>query len=137
MNFQKTISSIQSRIQYLFIINYRGAAIAAVSDSLSLDLKTYIQGGANLSIKDSLIKKVENQIDAWEKEVESAKAQAREKESQAENEKAGAELREEAVDQVRDLQDKIDSARQKLDEIRRAGEDQIDDIKRRMGDWFQ
>jgi phage I-like protein len=89
-----------------------------------------------MSMKDSLIKKLESQIDAWDKEIEAAKAKAREKEAQAETEQDGARLKEEMMDNVHSLQDKIDTAKKKISEIQKAGEERLDELKTQVSDWL-
>lgn len=89
-----------------------------------------------MSLKDSLVEKLESQIDAWDKEVEAAKAEAENKKAQAENEMAGAHLKEEMMDDVNAIQAKIESAKQKINEIQGAAEDRLDEFKAQIHDWI-
>ena len=66
-----------------------------------------------MSVKDNFVKKLQSQIDAWNKELEAAKAEAEKKEAQAENETAEIDLKEKMMDQVRSLQANINSANKK------------------------
>ena len=90
-----------------------------------------------MSMKDNLIKKLETQIDAWDKEIDAAKAKAEKKEAQAEAEKSDTRLKEEMMDNVRSLQSNIDTAKKKIQEIRNAGEDRVDDFKAQLRDWLK
>lgn len=90
-----------------------------------------------MSMKDDLIKKLESQIDAWDKQIEATKAKAKEKEAQAETEKAGARLKEGMMDNVRSLQEKVDAAQKKIKEIQNAGEDRLDEFKAQIRDWLK
>jgi len=89
-----------------------------------------------MGLKDTLISKLESQIDAWDKEIEATKAEAEKKEAQAETDKAGAQFKEEVMDTVQGLQSNIESARKKIKEIQNAGEDRIDDFKAQIDDWL-
>ncbi len=90
-----------------------------------------------MSLKDNLIKKLESQIDAWDKEVEAKKAAAEQKEAEAETEKAAAEVKDGILDNVRSLQADINAAKKKITEIREAGEDRIDGFKKQISDWLK
>jgi exonuclease VII large subunit len=89
-----------------------------------------------MSLQEKLVKRLETQIDAWDKEIESAKAEAKNKEAQADAEKAEAQLREEMMDKVHKLQSKIEYAKSKIDEIGKAGEEQLDDLKTKLNDFL-
>ena len=90
-----------------------------------------------MSLKDDLVKKLESQIDAWDKEVAAKKAEAEKKQAAAETEKAAAELKDGMMDNVRSLQANIDAAKKKITEIREAGEDSIDGFKKQISDWLK
>ena len=89
-----------------------------------------------MSTKDKLIKNLEAQITAWEKEAEAKQAEAEKKQARAENEKAGAALKEEFTEKIRSLQSDIEAAKEKLKEIKSAGEDRMADLKRQVSDWL-
>jgi len=90
-----------------------------------------------MSMKDNLIKKLETQIDAWDKEIDAAKAKAEKKEAQAEAEKSDTHLKEEMMDNVRSLQANVDAAKKKIQEIQNAGEDRVEDFKAQIRDWLK
>ena len=90
-----------------------------------------------MSLKDDLIKKLESQIDAWDKEIAAKKAEAEKKEAEAETEKATAELNDGIMDTVRSLQANVNAAKKKITEIRAAGEDHIDGFKAQIKDWLK
>jgi hypothetical protein len=105
--------------------------------SQTANLKFLKEGVDDMSLKDDLIKKLESQIDAWDKEIEAKKAKAKKKEAEAETEKAAADLKDGMMDNVRSLQANINEAKKKITEIRQAGEDSIDDFKAQVRDWLK
>ncbi|MGM0451994.1 MAG: hypothetical protein ACQERN_02360 [Thermodesulfobacteriota bacterium] len=90
-----------------------------------------------MSVKDSLIEKLQSRINAWQKEVEEKKAEASREEAEAENQKAEAKLKRKTLDRVHALENNISEARQKIDQLRQAGESQIEDLKRRVDSWLK
>jgi molecular chaperone DnaK (HSP70) len=88
------------------------------------------------SIKESLQKKIESQINAWEKEIESLKVES-EKELARSNEKeADAELKREFADRINALKSNIDQAQGKLSEVEGATESKLEQIMSDIKGWF-
>ncbi|MEJ2532279.1 MAG: hypothetical protein P8Y92_10810 [Halioglobus sp.] len=88
------------------------------------------------SIKESLQKKIESQINAWEKEIESLEVES-EKELARSNEKeAEAELKREFADRINALKSNIDQAQGKLSEAQDATESKLEQIMNDIKGWF-
>lgn len=90
-----------------------------------------------MSVKDSLIEKLQSRIGTWQKQVEEKKAEASRQEAEAENQKAEAKLKQETIDQIHALENNISEATQKIDQLRRAGESQIEDLKKQVNSWLK
>jgi len=89
-----------------------------------------------MSLKDSLIEKLEKQVESWESKLESLKAQANEYRAKAENEKATEELKTKTMQRISDLQEDIDAARKRLAELRESGESRVKEIRGQIEDWL-
>lgn len=89
-----------------------------------------------MSLKDSLINKLERQIDAWEKQVDAMRARAQERMANAENEKASAQIQQDFAEQIQRVENYMRDARKRLDEIREAGEQRLNLLRRQVDDWL-
>lgn len=89
-----------------------------------------------MSLKDSLQKKLETQTEYWSKQLESLRAQADERIAKAKDEEAEAKIQKEFSERIQGMEDKIETARSKLGELKDAGENQLDDLKKRIDEWL-
>ncbi|MDO3720472.1 hypothetical protein QVZ43_01990 [Marinobacter sp. chi1] len=89
-----------------------------------------------MSLKDSLIQKLETQTERWSKEVESLRADAEKKKASAQDEQAEAEIQKEFSEKIQGVEDQIATARSKLDELKGASESQLESLKQRIESWL-
>lgn len=89
-----------------------------------------------MSLKDSLVNKLEQQMDAWEKQVDAMRAKADERVADAENEKASAQIQADFAQGIDRLEGYIGDARKRLDELREAGESHLDDLRKQIDGWL-
>ena len=89
-----------------------------------------------MSLKDTLIHKLEKQVDSWEGRLDTLKAQFNEYKRRAENREATEELKEETAKRINDLQEDIESARKRLSELRESGESRVREIRSQIEDWL-
>lgn len=90
-----------------------------------------------MSLKDSLVNKLETQTEYWNKRIDSLRADANEKLAKAKDDHAQKKIENELSENIRDLEKKVDEARSKLGEIRDAGEDKLKDLKKRVEKWLE
>lgn len=89
-----------------------------------------------MSLKDSLMNKLERQMDAWEKQVDAMRAKAQERMANAENEKASAQIESDFAESIERLEGHISDARKRLNELREAGEHRLDDLRKQIDGWL-
>ncbi|ROU02115.1 hypothetical protein EB809_01015 [Marinobacter sp. R17] len=89
-----------------------------------------------MSLKDTLMTKLETQTEYWSKQIDSLRAQSEEKMAKAKDEQAEAEIQEDFAKRIQELEDNVESARQKMGELREAGEDRLSDLKKRVEEWL-
>ncbi|PAV25916.1 hypothetical protein C8D92_1081 [Tamilnaduibacter salinus] len=89
-----------------------------------------------MSLKDSIVKKLETQSNAWTKKIDSLRAQAEEKMAKAEDEQAEARIQQEFTEQIQKLEENVEKARTRMNEAKDAGEDKIADLKKRVDEWL-
>ncbi|MGM0766859.1 MAG: hypothetical protein ACQEV6_02415 [Pseudomonadota bacterium] len=89
-----------------------------------------------MSLKDSLLNKLETQTERWSKQVDSLRADAEHKMAKAKDEQAEAEIQREFSEKVQKLEDRIEEARQRLGEVRDSGEDQLRNLRERIDEWL-
>lgn len=89
-----------------------------------------------MSLKDTLIDKLEKQVDSWESKLDTLKAQFNEYKAKAQNDKATDELKEKTKERIGKLQGDIDGARDKLKELRNSGETRFKEIRGQVEDWL-
>lgn len=89
-----------------------------------------------MSLKDSLLSKLETQTDYWSKQIDKLRADSEERIAKAKDEQAEAEIQKEVSEKIQSLETQMDEARQKADEIREAGESRLDDLKKRVDEWL-
>ncbi|MGB1950437.1 MAG: hypothetical protein ACPHQ9_06705 [Marinobacter sp.] len=89
-----------------------------------------------MSMKESLLKKLETQTERWSKQIDSLRADAEHKMAKARDEQAEAEIQRQFSEKVQQLEDRIEDARQKLGEVRDSGEDQLKNLRERIEEWL-
>ncbi|MBO6851207.1 MAG: hypothetical protein JJ867_12200 [Marinobacter sp.] len=89
-----------------------------------------------MSMKESLLKKLETQTERWSKQIDSLRADAEHKMAKAKDEQAEAEIQRQFSEKVQQLEDRIEDARQKLGEVRDSGEDQLKNLRERIEEWL-
>ncbi|WP_165855564.1 hypothetical protein [Marinobacter sp. JSM 1782161] len=89
-----------------------------------------------MSLKDSLLNKLETQTEYWSKQIDSLRAQADEKMAKAKDEQAEAQIQEDFAKRIQELEESVESARQKMGELRDSGEDRLNDLKKRIEEWL-
>ncbi len=89
-----------------------------------------------MSMKESLLKKLETQTERWSKQIDSLRADAEHKMAKARDEQAEAEIQRQFSEKVQQLEDRIEGARQKLGEVRDSGEDQLKNLRERIEEWL-
>ncbi|CAN0595167.1 MULTISPECIES: hypothetical protein [Marinobacter] len=89
-----------------------------------------------MSMKESLLRKLETQTERWSKQIDSLRADAEHRMAKAKDDQAEAEIQRQFSEKVQQLEDRIEGARQKLGEIRDSGEDQLKNLKDRIEEWL-
>lgn len=89
-----------------------------------------------MSLKDSLVSKLETQTEYWNKQIDKLRADSEERIAKAKDEQAEAEIQKEVSEKIQSLESQMDEARQKANEIRDAGESRLDDLKKRIDEWL-
>ncbi|MBW0146989.1 hypothetical protein [Marinobacter arenosus] len=89
-----------------------------------------------MSVRESLLTKLQTQTESWSKQIDQIRSEAEAKMAKAEDDKAEAEIQREFSEKIQSLEDHIETARAKLGELRDSGEDQLDDLKRRIDEWL-
>ncbi|SDU01737.1 hypothetical protein SAMN05216296_1281 [Pseudomonas pohangensis] len=90
-----------------------------------------------MSIKDNLTKKLESQIELWNKQLESLTADAEKEKAEAENQKASAELKLNIANALESLKSNINEANQAIAELKDAGEGKVNDMKAKLRKWLE
>ena len=89
-----------------------------------------------MNLRESLEKKVESQIDVWNRKIEELEAKAQRKKAEAKNEQLDAEVREDAAKTIKELRSKVNNAKEKLDDIKESGESELKKMKSDIESWL-
>ncbi len=89
-----------------------------------------------MSLKDSLVSKLETQTGHWSKQIDKLRADSEERIAKARDAQAEAEIQKEVSEKIQSLESRMDEARQKANELRDAGENRLDDLKKRIDEWL-
>ena len=89
-----------------------------------------------MNLRETLEKKVESQIDVWNRKIEEIEAEAKRKKAEAQNAQAEAEMREDFSKTVQDLRRKVDDAKHKLKDIKESGENELRKMKTDIESWL-
>lgn len=89
-----------------------------------------------MSLRESLLNKLQTQTEHWSRQIDQLRAEADAKMAKAEDDKAEAEIQKEFSEKIQSLEDQIETARTKLGELKESGEDQLDNLKRRIDEWL-
>lgn len=89
-----------------------------------------------MPLKDTLIQKLEKQVESWEAKLDTLRTQFNEYKVKAENHEATEELKEKTAQRIADLQKDIDAARTKLEEVRASGESHLNEAKSKVEDFL-
>jgi GTP1/Obg family GTP-binding protein len=87
-------------------------------------------------LKDYLQRKQETQTEHWSKQIESLRAEANEKIAKAKDEEAEAQIQRDFSERIQAMEDQIEAARNKLGELKESGENQLDELKKRIDEWL-
>lgn len=90
-----------------------------------------------MSIKDSLTKKLESQIELWSKQLDSLTADAEKEKADAENQKADAEIKLNIANTLEGLKENINEANKAIAELKDAGEGKVNDMKAKLRKWLE
>lgn len=90
-----------------------------------------------MSIKDNLTKKLESQIELWNKQLDSLTADAEKEKAEADNQKASAELKLNVANALEGLRGNINKANQALEELKDASEQKADSLKATLRKWLE
>ncbi|XOZ35042.1 hypothetical protein ACMDCT_07360 [Halomonadaceae bacterium KBTZ08] len=89
-----------------------------------------------MSLKESLVQKLEKQVESWETKLDTLRAQFNEYKVKAENREATEELKEKTAQRIADLQKDIDAARARLEEVRASGESHLNEVRSKVEDFL-
>lgn len=89
-----------------------------------------------MSMKESLLNKLETQRDTWSKQIQRLQADAEERKAKAKDEQAEAEIQKEFSEKIQDLESRLEESRKKLDEVKEASEDRIGELKSSVDNWI-
>jgi peptidoglycan hydrolase CwlO-like protein len=87
-----------------------------------------------MSLKDSLITKLETQTENWKKEVDRIQAEAEAKKAKAQDKQADADIESQVASKVKDLQKNIEKAQNQLKEVKESGESGLKELRDRIGE---
>jgi hypothetical protein len=89
-----------------------------------------------MAIREILIKKLEYQIFAWQKEMEKVRSAPPRKPETAPEEAAIARFEQDPAEYVERLERNLAAAHRKIEEVRQADEDRLLVLKRQLHDWM-
>ncbi|MDC0661628.1 hypothetical protein [Marinobacter sp. SS21] len=89
-----------------------------------------------MTIKDSLINKLETQAGKWSKQIEALYAESEEKIAKAKDDEAEARIEREFASKIKALEAQIEQSREELKKIVNTGEDKLQDLKDRIDEWL-
>jgi len=89
-----------------------------------------------MTLQDILIKKLEYQIFAWEKEIEKARAAPRQKTEAEKEPHPVADITEDPQAYIERLERNLEAARKKIDEVKEADQDRLRVLKIQLSDWM-
>ncbi|SFR52900.1 hypothetical protein SAMN05216203_1169 [Marinobacter daqiaonensis] len=89
-----------------------------------------------MSLKDSLMKKIETQSEYWSKKIEQIRADAEAKKAEAKDQQAEAEIEQKATQQLQGLERQVKEAKSRLQELQEAGEERADEMKDDVESWL-
>ncbi len=91
-----------------------------------------------MALQDILLRKLEYQIFAWQKEVRKARAEAvgpRKPKMTGDADRIGK-IDEDPSEYVRRLERNIEAARKKITEVREADQERLLELKKQLSDWM-
>lgn len=89
-----------------------------------------------MDLRKLLTDKIQKQLDSWNAEIDASEAKAKARYAQAEAEAADAELEKELWARVNELKKKVQSGREYLDDLKDAGAEKTEQIKRKVSDFL-
>ena len=89
-----------------------------------------------MTLREILIKKLEYQIFAWQKEVEAARKEPRQRTEAEKDPNAVAEINEDPESYIERLERNLEAARKKIGEVEQADEKRLLVLKRQLSDWM-
>ena len=92
--------------------------------------------GVHMNLRENLEKKVESQIDVWNRKIEELEAEAQRRKAEAKNDQMDAEMRENIAKTVKKLRSNVEDAREKLGEIKKTGESELKKMKSDLDSWL-
>lgn len=89
-----------------------------------------------MALQEILIKKLEYQIFAWQKQIDKAKAEARRKQGFTENDDTIDKIEQDLLEYAKRIERNLEAARKKTEEIREADEKKLIKLKKQISDWL-
>ncbi|MBS3805030.1 MAG: hypothetical protein KGY54_10810 [Oleiphilaceae bacterium] len=86
-----------------------------------------------MSLKDSLITKLETQTENWKKEIDRIQAEAEAEKAKAKDKQAEADIESQFAGKVKDLQKNIEEAQEQLKEVKESGTSGLQELWDRIG----
>jgi len=91
-----------------------------------------------MALQEILIRKLEYQIFAWQKQIQKARAEAsgRQKPKGGEDANAIGSMDEDTTEYIRRLERNLEAARKKIEEVRQADPERLLILKKQLSDWM-
>lgn len=91
-----------------------------------------------MALQEILVRKLEYQIFAWQKQVQKARAEAAgpKKREMAEDADRIGKIDEDPAEYMRRLERNIEAARKKIEEVREADQERLLVLKKQLSDWM-
>ena len=89
-----------------------------------------------MALRETLIKKLEYQIFAWQKEIEKVPTTPRQRPEAERDPQAVAEIHEDPQAYVQRLERNLEAARKKIEEVEQADEKRLLVLKKQLSDWM-
>lgn len=89
-----------------------------------------------MALREILVKKLEYQIFAWQKEIDTARKSPPQTTEAGKNPHAVAEINEDPQSYIQRLERNLKAAQKKIDEVEQADEKRLLVLKKQLSDWM-
>ena len=89
-----------------------------------------------MTLREILIKKLEYQIFAWQKEIEKSRTTAHHSSKSEKDPYAVAKIDEDPQAYIQRMERNLEAARKKIEEVRQADEKRLMVLKKQLSDWM-